>query len=69
MMYNSSYQSLLSRGRKAGLTARELNSALSMRPVQGHEQQPGHTDCNGFLTGIDARGHRTARPADDAARS
>jgi hypothetical protein len=58
----STYQQLLSRGRKAGLTAAELNAALSTHPVQG-EPQPGETDCNGFVSRPDATGHRTYQPA------
>src|SRR5262245_29170782 len=41
MMNQSTYHLLLSRGRKAGLSTRELNSALSVRPVTGDEQQSG----------------------------
>lgn len=63
MMNQSTYHLLLSRGRKAGLSTRELNSALSVRPVTGDEQQSGRSDCNGYVSGIDARGHRTVRPA------
>ena len=68
MMNHSNYHLLLSRGRKAGLTARELNSALSIRPVVGDEQQSGRADCNGYVSGIDARGHRTVRPASETPR-
>jgi hypothetical protein len=68
MMSPSKYHLLLSRGRKAGLSARELNSALSVRPVMGDEQLPGQSDCNGYVSGIDARGHRTLRPAEPPAR-
>jgi hypothetical protein len=66
MMRHSDYHLLVSRGRKAGLTTRELNSALSSRPVLGSEQQPGQLDCNGYVTGIDANGHRTFRQAGQA---
>jgi hypothetical protein len=62
MMHQSHYHQLLSRGRKAGLTSRELNSALSIHPVGGDEQ-PGQADCNGYVSGIDTRGHRTYQPA------
>ena len=68
MMHHSSYHLLLSRGRKAGLTTRELNSALASRPVLVHDQQPGQPDCNGFVAGIDAQGHRTYRPSDETPR-
>ena len=69
MMHPSNYHLLLSRGRKAGLTTRELNSALSIHPVGGNEQQPGQSDCNGFVPGVDARGRRTYHPAVQAPRS
>ena len=69
MTHNSSYQMLLSRGRKAGLSTRELNQALSTRPVGGDEQGPGQADPNGYVAGVDARGHRTYRPATSDGRS
>jgi hypothetical protein len=59
MLRSSDYHLMLSRGRKAGLTARELNSALALQPVVGGEQLPGQTDCNGFVSGVDAQGRRT----------
>jgi hypothetical protein len=61
MVRSSSYHLMLSRGRKAGLTARELNSALATQPVIGEEQARGQTDCNGFISVVDAHGHRTYR--------
>jgi hypothetical protein len=63
MMRHRDYNLMLSQGRKAGLTSRELNSALSMQPVEGGEQ-PGQPDCNGYISEIDASGHRTLRQAD-----
>lgn len=65
----SSYHQQLSRGRKAGLTARELNLALSNRPVQGADQIPGQSDCNGYVVGINAQGHRTIRPCTETDRT
>jgi hypothetical protein len=69
MVRSSEYHLMLSRGRKAGLTARELNSAFVMRPVVGGEHQPGQADCNGFISGVDAQGHRTLTPISEAPRS
>jgi hypothetical protein len=69
MMHKSSYQVLLNRGRKAGLNARELNQALATRPVAGDEAGPGQADPNGYVASIDARGHRTYRPANSEGRS
>jgi hypothetical protein len=57
-MQRSNYQSLLNRGRKAGLTTRELNSALASRPVSGEEQSPGRPDCNGSVWTINEHGQR-----------
>lgn len=69
MFPNSSYQKLLSRGRKAGLSTHELNQALATRPVSIEEQGYGQADPNGFVAGIDAQGHRTYRPMNGEARS
>lgn len=69
MFHSSSYQKLLSRGRKAGLSTRELNEALATRPFLGAEPGYGQSDPNGFVAGIDARGHRTSRPVNGEARS
>ena len=69
MWRSSDYQLMLSRGRKAGLTSRELNSALIMRPVVGGEQLPGQSDCNGFISGVDAQGRRTYTQVSEPSRS
>lgn len=69
MMRNSGYHLLLSRGRKAGLNTRELNSALSSRPLLDHDKHPGQPDGNGFVASIDAQGHRTVQPIALASRS
>jgi hypothetical protein len=58
MIHRSNYQSLINRGRKAGLNTRELNSALAGRPVTGDDQTPGQPDCNGSIWTIDEHGHR-----------
>jgi hypothetical protein len=63
MLHRSNYNLLVSRGRKAGLTARELNSALSSRPPLGEETQPGQPDCNGFVWDINEQGQRVYRLA------
>jgi hypothetical protein len=59
MLRSSDYHLMLSRGRKAGLTTRELYSALATQPAVPGEQAPGQADCNGFVAGVDAQGHRT----------
>jgi DNA-binding transcriptional MerR regulator len=59
-MYRASdYQRLLDRARKAGLSAREINSAMSGQPAGEDRTQ---ADANGFVWMIDARGHRTLTP-------
>src|SRR4051812_35164067 len=69
MIQHSNYHQLVSRGRKAGLTTRELNSALSVHPVTGHEPTPRQADCNGFFLELDASGHRTYRPVTPSPRT
>ncbi|MBY0230189.1 MAG: hypothetical protein K2W96_12980 [Gemmataceae bacterium] len=68
MSRSSDYRLLLTRGRKAGLTASEINSALAGRAAAAGEQTPGQPDANGFMHGIDERGHMTTQPIDEAAR-
>ncbi len=62
MRRNSDYNQMLNRGRKAGLSARELNQALATCPVEG-ERSAGQSDANGYISEIDATGHRVVRPA------
>jgi hypothetical protein len=59
MLRASDYHLMLSRGRKAGLTTRELYSALAMQPAVGGDRAPGQSDCNGFVWGVDEQGRRT----------
>ena len=69
MSRRTDYRLLLSRGRKAGLSSAELNSALSSHAANASEQALGQPDANGFLHGIDEHGHMTSRPiADDTPR-
>jgi hypothetical protein len=69
MLRRSNEQRLVQRGRKAGLTARELNLALSSVPVRGEDAQPGQTDCNGYVWDINEHGHRVYRLAGSSSRS
>jgi len=62
MSLNTHYQVLINRGRKAGLTTRELYSAMAGRPVEGGDDVLGRTDCNGYVPSIDQQGHRIYRP-------
>lgn len=62
MSLTNDYRTLINRGRKAGLSTRELYSAISAAPVEGSGQVSGQTDCNGFVSSIDAQGRRTYHP-------
>ena len=62
MSLNTHYQVLINRGRKAGLTTRELYSAMSGRPVEGSDDTMGRADCNGFVSSINQQGQRVYRP-------
>jgi hypothetical protein len=66
MVRSSDYHRMLSRGRKAGLTARELNLSLALQPVVGNERSLAQADCNGFISGVDAQGHRIFTPIGEA---
>ncbi len=54
-------RTLINRGRKAGLTTRELYSALGHRPGEGSDHG-GQTDTNGFVSSLDQYGNRVYRP-------
>jgi hypothetical protein len=69
MVHRSNGHLLVQRGRKAGLTARELNLALSSRPVLGEDGQPGQPDCNGYVWDINEHGQRVYRQASQPSRS
>jgi hypothetical protein len=61
-MSHTNYQTLINRGRKAGLSTRELYSALAARPVEGNDQAAAQLDGNGFLAGYNQQGQRVLRP-------
>lgn len=58
-MNKSEYERLLSQGRKAGLNARELNSAMAGRGPAAD----GRPDSNGFVWVPDENGRLVCRPA------
>ncbi len=62
MGLNTHYQLLITRGRKAGLTTRELYSAMAGRPVEGSDDLLGRADCNGYVPSISPQGQRIYRP-------
>jgi hypothetical protein len=68
MIPPTSYTDLISRGRKAGLSTRELYSAMSGRPAEGGERGMGQLDGNGFVSGYNQQGQRVFRPAEGQSR-
>jgi hypothetical protein len=61
MSLGSDYHTLISRGRKAGLSTREIYSALSTRPAEVNDRI-GQADGNGFVSGFNQQGQRVYRP-------
>jgi hypothetical protein len=51
------------------LTTRELNLALSSRPVLGEDGQPGQPDCNGYIWDLNEHGQRVYRQVGHPSRS
>jgi hypothetical protein len=68
MLHRSNAQLLVHRGRKAGLSARELNRALASRPVFGEDDRPGQPDCNGYVYDLNEHGQRIYRQAGSVSR-
>ncbi len=65
-MSHTSYRTLLSWGRKAGLHTQELYQAINSRPPEGREVTSGQTDENGYKPGYDQQGHCVYRPQADS---
>jgi hypothetical protein len=63
MSLNTDYHTLISRGRKAGLSTRELYPAMATRPSEGSDAL-GRADTNGYVARINAQGQRVFRPLD-----
>jgi hypothetical protein len=61
MSLGSEYNALVNKGRKAGLSTRELYSALSTRPAEVSDRI-GQADGNGFVSGFNQHGQRVYRP-------
>jgi hypothetical protein len=59
---HSDKQTLINRGRKAGLNTRELYAALASRGVEAGDQVPGDSDTNGFVERINAAGGLSFQP-------
>jgi hypothetical protein len=66
MSYNTHYQTLINRGRKAGLNTRELYPAIASLPVLGGV--PSQADSNGYVSSVTPEGSRVYRRVDGDAR-
>jgi hypothetical protein len=62
MSLSTDYRTLINRGRKAGLSTRELYSAMSGGHVESGEPFSGQADSNGFVASFDQYGRRVYRP-------
>jgi hypothetical protein len=67
MSLNTDSHTLISRGRKAGLSTRELYPALSARPGEGTDAL-GRADTNGYVRSINQQGQCVYRPLNDSPR-
>ena len=61
-MSRSDYRTLLNHGRKAGLSTREMYSALAARAPEAHEDGNRQSDGNGFVADYTRSGRRVYRP-------
>jgi hypothetical protein len=68
MITPTSYRTLINRGRKAGLSTRELYSAMAARPAEGSDRFPQQLDGNGFVSSFTPQGQRVYRPVHGQAR-
>ncbi len=64
-MSHSHYLTLIDRGRKAGLSTREMYTAMSTRPSEGLDEAPGQVDGNGFVPSYNQQGKRFYRPTNN----
>jgi hypothetical protein len=62
MSHGSNYRTLISRGRKAGLSTRELYTALARQPEESTGRQQGQADPNGYVSGYNQQGQHIYRP-------
>lgn len=62
MSLSTDYRTLINRGRKAGLSTRELYSAMSGAHIESSEQGAGQADSNGFVASFDQYGRRVYQP-------
>ena len=65
MSPGSNYRTLLNRGRKAGLSTREIYLALATLPAETTTSIEDRVDGNGFVATVDEQGRREYRPVCD----
>jgi hypothetical protein len=66
-MSRSDYRTLLNHGRKAGLSTREMYSALAARPPEASDYNR-QADGNGFVSDYSKSGQRIYRPLSGTGR-
>jgi hypothetical protein len=59
-MTRKHYHTMVDRGRKAGLSTREIYRALATQPAEGSDQ-PGQFDGNGMVGTVTPDGHQAFR--------
>lgn len=64
----TSFQQLLSRGRKAGLGTQELYGALAARRPEAGDLQQGQSDSNGFVSDVHQDGRKVYHPVQGNSR-
>jgi hypothetical protein len=64
-MSRSDYRRLLDHGRKAGLTTREIYSALATQPPQASDYSSRIADGNGFVSDYTQGRARVYRPMNE----
>jgi len=69
MSLMSDHRTLINRGRKAGLSTRELYLAMATLPPEGNDHFPGQADCNGYVASYNQDGRREYRPVGSSPRS
>jgi hypothetical protein len=62
MIIPTNHSTLISRGRKAGLSTREIYSAIAARPAEGSDRALHQLDGNGFVSSYNQQGQRVFRP-------
>jgi hypothetical protein len=63
MLRSSNDQAMINRGRKAGLSTRELYQAMASRPPEGSDSPTGQADGNGYVASVSPQGRRLYRQA------